>query len=71
MIYQEQVQQAARDLAGYTLGGADLLRRAMGKIKEEMDQQRDIFVLGAGEMILARNWLQIFLIRSPHLLAMD
>ncbi|GIR77494.1 MAG: hypothetical protein CM15mP80_01190 [Alphaproteobacteria bacterium] len=45
MIYQEQVQQAARDLAGYTLGGADLLRRAMGKkIKEEMDQQRDIFV---------------------------
>lgn len=50
MIYQEQVQQAARDLAGYTLGGADLLRRAMGKkIKEEMDQQRDIFVKGAGE----------------------
>ena len=50
MIYQEQVQQAARDLAGYTLGGADLLRRAMGKkIKEEMDQQRDIFVVGAGE----------------------
>ena len=39
MIYQEQVQQAARDLAGYTLGGADLLRRAMGKkIKEEMDE---------------------------------
>ena len=30
MIYQEQVQQAARDLAGYTLGGADLLRRASG-----------------------------------------
>ena len=50
MIYQEQVQQAARDLAGYTLGGADLLRRAMGKkIKEEMDQQRDIFVKGAGK----------------------
>ena len=50
MIYQEQVQQAARDLAGYTLGGADLLRRAMGKkIKEEMDQQRDIFIVGAGE----------------------
>ena len=50
MIYQEQVQQAARDLAGYTLGGADLLRRAMGKkIKEEMDQQRDIFVNGSGQ----------------------
>ena len=73
MIYQEQVQQAARALAGYTLGGADLLRRAMGKkIKEEMDQQRDIFVEGAGENnISARNWLQIFLIRLPLSLAMD
>ena len=50
MIYQEQVQQAARDLAGYTLGGADLLRRAMGKkIKKEMDQQRDNFVKGASK----------------------
>ena len=50
MIYQEQVQQAARDLAGYTLGGADLLRRAMGKkIKEEMDEQREIFIKGASE----------------------
>jgi DNA polymerase III subunit alpha len=48
MIYQEQVMQAAQNLAGYTLGGADLLRRAMGKkIKEEMDQQRKIFVEGA------------------------
>ena len=38
MIYQEQVQQAAQSLAGYTLGGADILRRAMGKkIKSEMD----------------------------------
>ena len=50
MIYQEQVQQAARDLAGYTLGGADILRRAMGKkIKAEMDQQRGIFIEGAGK----------------------
>lgn len=48
MIYQEQVQQAARDLAGYTLGGADLLRRAMGKkIQKEMDQQREVFIKGA------------------------
>lgn len=47
MIYQEQVMQAAQVLAGYTLGGADLLRRAMGKkIKEEMDAQRAIFVEG-------------------------
>ena len=48
MIYQEQVQQAAQQLAGYTLGGADLLRRAMGKkIKSEMDAQREVFVEGA------------------------
>ena len=50
MIYQEQVQQAAQILAGYTLGGADLLRRAMGKkIKSEMDAQRATFVAGALE----------------------
>ncbi|MCP5372870.1 MAG: DNA polymerase III subunit alpha [Hyphomicrobiales bacterium] len=48
MIYQEQVMQIAQELSGYTLGGADLLRRAMGKkIKAEMDQQRQIFVDGA------------------------
>ncbi len=48
MVYQEQVMQATQVLAGYTLGGADLLRRAMGKKKlEEMVKQRDIFVKGA------------------------
>jgi DNA polymerase III subunit alpha len=48
IIYQEQVQKIAQVLAGYTLGAADLLRRAMGKkIKEEMDAQREIFVKGA------------------------
>ncbi|WP_029007595.1 DNA polymerase III subunit alpha [Azospirillum halopraeferens] len=48
MIYQEQVMQIAQVLSGYTLGGADLLRRAMGKkIKEEMDAQRAIFCKGA------------------------
>ena len=48
MIYQEHVQRAAQVLAGYTLGGADMLRRAMGKkIKTEMDAQRDTFVQGA------------------------
>jgi len=47
-IYQEQVMQIAQILAGYTLGGADLLRRAMGKkIKEEMAAQRQNFVTGA------------------------
>lgn len=48
MIYQEQVMQISQTMAGYTLGGADLLRRAMGKkIKEEMDKQRSIFVTGS------------------------
>ncbi|HEX3500017.1 MAG TPA: DNA polymerase III subunit alpha, partial [Stellaceae bacterium] len=48
MIYQEQVMQIAQVLSGYTLGGADLLRRAMGKkIKSEMDAQRKAFVDGA------------------------
>ena len=50
MIYQEQVQNAAKMLAGYTLGGADILRRAMGKKKpSEMAKQRDLFVKGAKE----------------------
>ena len=50
MIYQEQVMQIAQVLAGYTLGGADLLRRAMGKkIKAEMDAQQELFVKGATE----------------------
>ncbi|MEC9022889.1 MAG: DNA polymerase III subunit alpha [Pseudomonadota bacterium] len=48
MIYQEQVMQIAQVLSGYSLGGADLLRRAMGKkIKAEMDAQRSNFVEGA------------------------
>jgi len=50
MVYQEQVMQIAQVLSGYSLGGADLLRRAMGKkIKSEMDDQRKIFVDGASE----------------------
>ncbi|MEE9396295.1 MAG: DNA polymerase III subunit alpha, partial [Methylococcales bacterium] len=48
ILYQEQVMQIAQDLAGYTLGGADMLRRAMGKKKpEEMAKQRDVFNKGA------------------------
>jgi len=48
MIYQEQVMQIAQELAGYSLGSADLLRRAMGKkIKAEMNAQRKSFVEGA------------------------
>ena len=50
LIYQEQVMQAAQVLAGYTLGGADLLRRAMGKKKhQEMAEQRAVFVKGCKE----------------------
>jgi len=48
MIYQEQVMQIAQVLSGYSLGGADLLRRAMGKkIKAEMEAQRKAFIDGA------------------------
>jgi DNA polymerase-3 subunit alpha len=50
ITYQEQVQQTARDMAGYSLAQADLLRRAMGKkIKSEMDAQRAVFIAGATE----------------------
>ena len=50
MVYQEQVMQTAQVIANYTLGGADILRRAMGKKKpEEMAKQREIFVRGAAE----------------------
>ena len=63
MVYQEQVMQAAQALAGYTLGAADLLRRAMGKKKaEEMAKHRDIFVKGAARVnnIPAAKANQIF-----------
>ena len=50
MVYQEQVMQAAQILAGYTLGGADVLRKAMGKKKpEEMAKQRAVFVAGCAK----------------------
>ena len=62
MIYQEQVMEIAQVLSGYTLGGADLLRRAMGKkIKEEMEAQRKAFVDGAKDKgVAADNAAQIF-----------
>lgn len=48
LIYQEQVMEAARIIAGYTLGNADILRRAMGKkIKSVMDAQKETFIAGA------------------------
>lgn len=50
MVYQEQVMRVAQVVGGYSLGGADLLRRAMGKKNvEEMKRQRAVFVKGAGE----------------------
>lgn len=56
MIYQEQVMKIAQELAGYTLGGADKLRKAMGKkIKEEMVKHRSIFVDGAVERGIERD----------------
>ena len=56
IVYQEQVMQAAQILAGYTLGQADLLRRAMGKkIRSEMQAQRKDFVKGATERGIERS----------------
>ncbi|MBL0089514.1 MAG: DNA polymerase III subunit alpha [Ideonella sp.] len=56
MVYQEQVMQAAQVLGGYTLGGADLLRRAMGKKKaEEMAEHRQIFRTGAARQNISEQ----------------
>ena len=56
MVYQEQVMQIAQVIGGYTLGGADLLRRAMGKKKpEEMAQHRDVFISGAQKNGLSKD----------------
>ena len=56
IVYQEQVMQAAQILAGYSLGQADLLRRAMGKkIRKEMQEQRQHFVKGATERGIDRS----------------
>ncbi len=56
IIYQEQVMQIAQAMGGYSLGEADLLRRAMGKkIKKEMEQQRERFVKGALEKGIAKK----------------
>jgi DNA polymerase-3 subunit alpha len=62
IVYQEQVMEAARVLAGFSLGQADILRRAMGKKKkEEMEEQREIFVKGCeNNNIAPKNAEQIF-----------
>tara|TARA_B100000963_G_scaffold156518_1_gene136187 strand:- start:996 stop:4430 length:3435 start_codon:yes stop_codon:yes gene_type:complete len=62
IVYQEQVMEAARVLAGFSLGQADILRRAMGKKKkEEMEEQREIFVKGCVQKnIKEKNAEQIF-----------
>lgn len=57
ILYQEQVMQIAQVLSGYTLGGADMLRRAMGKKKpEEMAKQRSVFAEGAERTESTPNW---------------
>ena len=56
MVYQEQVMQTAQVLGGYSLGGADMLRRAMGKKKaEEMAEHREIFRKGAAEKNISQD----------------
>jgi DNA polymerase-3 subunit alpha len=62
IVYQEQVMEAARVLAGYSMGQADILRRVMGKKKiEEMEEQREIFVKGCEEKsISAQKANEIF-----------
>ena len=56
ILYQEQVMQIAQEMAGYTLGGADLLRRAMGKKDaNKMAEQRSIFIQGALEKGFTQN----------------
>ncbi len=60
ITYQEQVQQIAKDLAGYSLGKADILRRAMGKKdKKEMASQRDDFVTGAVAQGIERGTAEV------------
>jgi DNA polymerase III subunit alpha len=60
ITYQEQVQQIAKDLAGYSLGKADILRRAMGKKdKKEMASQRDDFVAGAVSQGIERGTAEV------------
>lgn len=67
MVYQEQVMQVAQRIAGYSLGGADLLRRAMGKkIKEEMEKQLIIFEEGAVKQGFTKEHAdEIFKIMEP------
>lgn len=70
IVYQEQVMQVAREIAGYSLGRADLLRRAMGKKKKEIiDKERDPFIQGAGQRgIKAEKANEIFDILAPFAL---
>lgn len=62
IVYQEQVMRIASDLAGYSLGGADLLRKSIGKKKpEEMEKQRSVFVQGCNKNdISEQKALEIF-----------
>ena len=62
IVYQEQVMQVAQVMAGYTLGAADLLRRAMGKKKaEEMEKQRSVFINGCAKNGINQNKAEKFI----------
>jgi len=76
MIYQEQIMRIAQDLAGYSLGQADLLRRAMGKKKiKDMEKHREIFVSGAiargVEERLARRLFEQMVVFAEYCLSTD
>ena len=62
ILYQEQVMQIAQEMGGYTLGAADLLRRAMGKKNaDEMAKQRELFLQGAVDKgFIHKIWHRIF-----------
>ena len=64
IIYQEQVMQIAQTLAGFTAGEADILRRAMGKKKAELDKQKERFINGALKMASPKMLLILFLRKS-------
>lgn len=76
MVYQEQIMKIAQDLAGYSLGQADLLRRAMGKKKiKEMEKHRGIFIDGATkngvDSRLAENLFQQMVVFAEYCLSYD
>ena len=67
IIYQEQVMQIAQTLAGFTASEADILRRAMGKKKAELDKQKERFINGAIKNGIQKMLQTLFLQKLNHL----